>query len=214
MPHQLKAIKTSRVPNRVNLIFLDNSYLPLFVDDVVKLSLQKNQKIGKEKLSQIIQISSFYLGYEYALRQIAISPKTEKILSQKLKIFFFKASKKYKYFSDIDFDSTISDIVNKLTSKNLLNQSDFIKSFISKNRHKSKKQIKYFLSQKEVDTSNLDLKDINDIESIKKVLARKKISPEFLKDFKLKNKLYSSLFRKGFELSDIKVAIDDYFDLQ
>ena len=79
------------------MIFSDNSYLPFFIDDVVKFSLQKNQTLDEEKFSQVIFAALFYLGWEYALRQVAISPKTEKIISQKLKLFFIKRGRYEMY---------------------------------------------------------------------------------------------------------------------
>jgi len=210
----LTNIKTSRIPNRVNLSFSDDSYLPFLIDDVVKLSLQKNQSVDDEKLNQIVSASLLYLGQEYALRQIGISPKTQKIISQKLKLFFIKATHKYKHFSGFKFDSIISTIIDNLNSRNLLNQSDFIKSFVAKNHRKSANQIKFLLSQRGVDTSFLKLDKTNDLDSIKRILAKKKITRQVLTDFQAKNKLYASLFRQGFDISDIKAAIDDYLSLQ
>ena len=210
----LTNIKTSRVPNRVNLIFSDDSYLPFFIDDVFKLSLQKNQTIDEEKFSQIISAALFYLGREYALRQVAISPKTQKIISQKLKLFFIRTSQKYKHFSGFDFNSIISSIIADVNSKNLLNQDDFIKSFVAKNHRKSATQIKFLLAQKGVDVSSLKLDKSTDVDSIKRILAKKRITLEIIRDFKAKNNLYASLFRQGFEISDIKAAIDDYLSLQ
>ncbi len=207
-------IKTGRVSNQVNLTFSDNSYLPFFIDDVVKLGLQKNQTIDGEKFSQIISAALFYLGREYTLRQVAISPKTQKIISQKLKLFFQKTTRKYKHFIGFKTDEIISAIINDLNSKNLLNQDDFVKSFLAKNRRKSTNQIKFLLSQKGVDISSLKLDKTNDIDSIKRILAKKRPTKEFLKDFKAKNNLYASLFRQGFDISDIKAAIDDYLTLQ
>lgn len=207
-------IKASRIPNRVNLSFSDGSYVPFLIDDVVKLFLQKNQQIDETKLNQIISASLLYLGQEYALRQVAISAKTQKIISQKLKLFFIRIAQKYKHFSGFKFDLIILSIVDNLNSKNLLNQTDFVKSFLAKNHYKSANQIKFLLSQKGVDTSFLKLDKTNDINSINRILAKKKITRQVLNDFKAKNKLYASLFRQGFEISDIKAAIDDYLSLQ
>lgn len=210
----LTNIKTSLIPNRVNLIFSDNSYLPFLIDDMVKLSLQKNQTIDEAKFSQIISHSLFYLGREYALRQVAISPKTEKIIFQKLRLFFIKTTKKYKHFSGFKFDSLISTIIDDLNSKNLLNQEDFVASFLIKNHKKSVNQIKFLLSQKGVDISLVNIPKGDDLSSIKRILIKKRITKEILSDYKAKNKLYNSLFRQGFEFSDIKAAIDDYLSLQ
>lgn len=214
----LTNIKTSRIPNRVNLIFSNKSYLPLFIDDVVKLSLKKNQKIDSQKLTLIIDSSLKYLGREYALRQIAISPKSEKVLSQKLKLFFFKKIKKFKLFSkNPNTIQIIREIISDLKSKNLLNQSDYISYFIKKNKSKSKFQIKFLLNQQGIKIDSLDFDQIspkNDLVAIKKILAKKNISSLDLTDFKSKNKLFSSLFRRGFHFDDIQTAIDDLIQLK
>ena len=208
---KLNNIKISRIPNRVNLVFSDQSYLPFFIDDVVKLSLIKNQEIDSEKLNIIINACLKYLGKEYALRQIAFSPKTEKILSQKLKQFFFRTSQKFKLLSQFSTSSVIDEIIFELSDRNLFNQSDFTSYFINKNKSKSKSQIKFLLNQQGID---FDSSVLNDKQAIQKILSKKKVTTQFLSDFKLKSKLFASLFRRGFQLSDIKEAIDDFIQLK
>lgn len=210
----LTNIKASRIPNRVNLIFFDGFYLPLFIDDVVKLSLHKNEKIDEEKLNQIKSLSLSYLGREYALRQIAISPKTEKIIAQKLKIYFIKITKKFNLLSSFSYNSIIDQIISELNDKKLLNQSDFVNYFIQKNKSKSATAIKFLLKQKGVDISSLKLPFLNEKESIKKILSKKRIDNKMMFDYNYKNKVYASLFRAGFQLDDIKAAIDEYLTLQ
>ena len=210
----LTNIKTSRIPNRVNLIFSDGSYLPFFIDDVVRLKLVKNQALDPDQLDQIISTSLSYLGREYALRQIAISPKTETLISQKLRIFFIKKTQKFKLFSQANFLNIAKGIIQDLKDKNLLNQKDFVNYFINKNKSKSASEIKFLLRQKGVDLSEVDIPVGNEIGSIKKILAKKRVNRELMADFNYKNKLYASLFRHGFQISDIKAAIDDYLSLQ
>ncbi len=207
-------IKTSRIKNRVNLVFSDKNYLPFFIDDVVRLSLVKHQELSPEFLDQIKTLSLLYLGKEYALRQIAISPKTEKILFQKLKIFFYKKTQKIKLLSSIPTDSISNQIITELKDKKLLNQSDFIDYFIKKNKSKSVVEIKFLLNQKGVDTSSLNISPDNENQSIKKILSKKNINRNLLSDYSYKNKLYASLFRRGFSISTIKTAIDEYLSLQ
>src|SRR5574344_981904 len=109
---QLISIKpASRIKNRIWLSFSDSSFLPFFIDDVVKLSLQKNQEIDDQKLELITIKSLFYVGQEYALRQIAISPKTEKIIKQKLKTFFYKTIIKYQIKTKINIEDISADIL-------------------------------------------------------------------------------------------------------
>ena len=95
----LTNIKASRIPNRVNLVFSDGSYLPFLTDDIIKLSLKKNQSIDNNLLTKITITSLTYLGTDYSLRQIALSPKTEKILTHKLKLYFSRLKHKFILFS-------------------------------------------------------------------------------------------------------------------
>jgi SOS response regulatory protein OraA/RecX len=210
----LANIKTSRIKNRVNLVFSDGNYLPFFIDDTIRLSLSKNQELNPEKLDQIKSLCLLYLGKEYALRQIAISPKTEKILFQKLKTFFYKKTQKFKLLLSTPSDLVINQIIGDLKEKKFLNQESFIDYFIKKNKYKSIAEIKYLLNQQGIDTTSLNLSSDNENQSIKKILSKKHLTRELLSDFSYKNKLYSSLFRKGFSVSSIKTAIDEYLSLQ
>jgi len=214
---QLSNIKASRITNRVNLIFSDGSYLPFFIDDVVKLSLHKGQDVDVPQYDIIKDKSLLYLGREYALRQIAISPKTEKKLELKLKIYFQKFKKKYNLSDVNSVSSIINDIISDLNSRNLLNKTDFTTYFINKNRHKSRTEILYLLSQQGIESTpfvtdqlNID----NDLELIKKYLNKKKINPQDLKNFNYRQKIMASLFRRGFKISDIKAVIDDQINLK
>ena len=207
-------IKTSRIKNRVNLVFSDKNYLPFFIDDVVRLSLVKNQELNSEILDQIKYLSLLYLGKEYALRQIAISPKTEKILFQKLKIFFYKKTQKFNLLSLTPVDSIINQIIADLKEKKFLNQENFVDYFIKKNKFKSVVEIKYLLKQKGIDTSSLNISSDNENDSIKKILYKKKVNRKLLSDYSYKNKLYASLFRRGFTMVAIKTAIDEFLSLQ
>jgi len=207
-------IKTSRIKNRVNLIFSDKTYLPFFIDDVVRLSLIRHQELNLEKINQIKSLSLLYLGKEYALRQVAISPKTEKILSQKLKVFFLKITQKFKLLSCLSYDLMINQIVDNLKEKKLIDQSNYISYFLKKNKSKSALEIKFLLKQKGIDVSSINIPIKNEISSIKKILLKKNINKELMADFNYKNKLYSSFFRKGFSFSNIKTAIDEYLALQ
>jgi SOS response regulatory protein OraA/RecX len=211
---QIITIKASKTPNQVWLTFSDHSYLPFFIDDVVRLALVKNQEIDESKITLIVKTSLSYLGREYALRQIAISPKTEKILFQKLKTFFYKKTQKFKLLLSTPSDLVINQIIGDLKEKKFLNQESFIDYFIKKNKYKSIAEIKYLLNQQGIDTTSLNLSSDNENQSIKKILSKKHLTQELFSDFSYKNKLYSSLFRKGFSVSSIKTAIDEYLSLQ
>lgn len=207
-------IKTSRIKNRVNLVFSDKNYLPFFIDDVVRLSLVKNQQLNSEVLEKIKFLSLIYLGKEYAFRQIAISPKTEKVLFFKLKNYLKRTTQKFILLLGTDIDSVARQINDELKNKKFLDESDFVNYFIKKNKSKSVVQIKYLLQQQGVDVSKYKISSVNETETIKKILLKKKFNQNLLSDFNYKNKLYASLFRKGFSISTIKTAIDEYLSLQ
>jgi len=215
---QITSIKpASRIKNRIWLSFSDSSFLPFFIDDVVKLSLQKNQEIDDQKLELITTKSLFYVGQEYALRQIAISPKTEKIIKQKLKAFFYKIIIKYQIKAKVNTDDIINEILAKLIDRELLNSKSFITYFVKKNQRKSKRQILFLLQQQGINSESIssDIFDqTDDVEKIKKILIKKKFDADDFADFNKKNKITSSLYNKGFSLSDIKCAIDDLLNFR
>jgi regulatory protein len=200
-------------PNQVWLTFSDSSFIPFFIDDVVKLSLAKSQEVDDEKFNLIINTCLLFLGREYSLRQIAISPKTEKIINQKLKLFFRKTILRYKINSNnLNSDEVGRLLIQELKDKKLLNEADFIAYFVKRNYKKSRQQIIYSLQQLGVNSSHLSSLDINsksEVDKIKDFLIKKKVSKSNLTDFKEKNKIKASLYRRGFNLSDINAAIDD-----
>lgn len=215
---QIISIKASKTKNQLWLTFSDQSFIPFFIDDVVKLNLIKNQEINDSKYHLIIQTCLQFIGREYALRQIAISPKTEKILNQKLKFFFKKAILKYQIKTHHqNLSEIIQQIIDELKAKKLLNDSDFINYFVKRNSKKSRQQVVYFLRQLGVNPDlllKLEFNQESDIDKIKKFLEKKNIDKSKLTNFKEKSKLKASLFRRGFNLSDINDAIDDWLNFR
>lgn len=208
----------SKRPNQVWLSFSDSSYLPFFIDDVVKLSLIKNQEIDEEKLNLIIRTALEFLGREYSLRQIAISPKTEKIINQKLNLFFRKTILKYKLNSnDLNLTEISGQIISYLKDKKLLNQKEFVSYFVKRNQKKSQQQIIYLLQGLGIGQeflSSLKTNKQSETEKIKIFLDKKGIDKSKLTDFKEINKVKASLFRRGFNLSDINAVIDDLINFR
>lgn len=207
----ITSIKAARKrPNQVWLSFSDSSYLPFFIDDVVKLSLIKNQEIDEEKLKLITRTALQFLGREYALRQIAISPKTEKIINQKLNLFFRKTILKYKLNSnDLNLTEICQQIISDLKNKKLLNQADFVSYFVKRNQKKSQQQIIYLLKGLGINQeflSSIKIDKQSEIDKIKKIVLKKKNIDKL--------KLKSSLFRRGFNFSDINVVIDDLINFR
>lgn len=209
---QLISLKASKINNRLWLTFSDNSYLPFFIDDVVKLSLSKNEQIDDSRYLQILNTSLTYLAREYALRQIALSPKTEKIIKQKLSLYFKKVKAKYKInHSSLNSSEIIDHVVKELIDKKLLNDQDYINYFVKRNYKKSKQQILYSLRQQGLSSdllSEISFDQDSDQEKILHYLSKKKINIEDITDFNEKNKIKAKLYRQGFSLSDINSIFD------
>lgn len=213
---KILAIKTSRVPNRICLNFSDGIFLPIFIDDFVLLKLSKDQEIEDEMFERIVHLSLFYLLYESALRQISYSPKNKIALKNKLSLFHKKNILKYKIGFDSKYNGIIDEVVSKVTVQGLLNDDDFLKFFIGKNKRKSNQELIYLL--KSQGFSETKIRDFlpaeNEKEKIKNFFLKKKFTKNDFSDFRIKNKIISSLYRKGFNLGDIKAAIDCLSDFR
>lgn len=210
----VKSIKKSIIPSRVNVQFGDGNYLPFFIDDIIKLSIKKGEVLDTDRFNNLIQTSYQYLIKDYALRQIASSPKTKKLLNQKISQKKYQLSKKYPLLKDAVQNSLIvNQVVDDLQDLGLLNDIDYAKYVINHHRAKSPQYIRYLLLQKGVNLKNLPddiFSQIDSSQNIKKYLLKKFSKPQDLADFNTKNKFISSMLRKGFTHSEVKTVIDDF----
>lgn len=200
---QIVAINHSRQPQKIWLKFDNDSLLPLRVDDLVILGIKKFIDIDSDFFKKIQESSAKFALTEYALRQIAISPKIAKLLTQKLKIYSHRLVQKYNYPRDL-ISNLIEIVVAEISQKNLLDEAAFIESYLRRHQKMSQLQLKYnlrALGLSYIPTSS-------DKEKIVKLLSSK-ISNLDLSDFKTKNKLIASLCRKGFAIDLVKTTIDE-----
>ena len=210
----IKSIKKSAIPSRANVQLSDGNYLPLLIDDVIKLSLKKGELLDSDRLNSLIQTSFRYLIKDYALRQIASSPKTKKLLNQKISQKKYQLSQKYPLFKEVVKNTLITDqVVQDIKDLGLLNDIDYAKYAINRHRTKSTQYIRHLLIQKGVNLNNLPddiFSQIDSSKNIRKYLLKKFSKPQDLADFNTKNKFISSMLRKGFTHSEVKTVIDDF----
>ncbi len=210
----IKSIKKSAIPSRANVQLSDGNYLPLLIDDVIKLSLKKGELLDTDQLNSLIQTSFSYLIKEFALRQIAASPKTNKILNQKIFQKKYLLSQKYPLFKEITKNTLVTDqVIQDIEDLGLLNDIDYAKYAINRHRAKSPQFIRFLLLQKGVNLKNLPddiFSQIDSSQNIKKHLLKKFSKPQDLADFNTKNKFIRSMLRKGFTHSEVKTVIDDF----
>ncbi|MGI5841321.1 MAG: hypothetical protein ACOX6N_03840 [Patescibacteria group bacterium] len=210
MTVSIKSIKPSRFPNRVNIHFDSGLILPFPFDQALKLSLQKNLSLHDKEYRDIVAKSVYYLALEFALRQVAMSPKTDKVIAPKIKNKIKGVIIKYRIDSSFfDSDSITASVIAILKKKDLLKPEDYLRFILQKNRHKSNRHLQFLLSKQGIDSKLLGQVESDDKSKIKHLLDKKNVTKQDLSDFKTKNKIIASLFRKGFSLNDVKTVIDE-----
>lgn len=209
----LVSIKASRIPNRVYLRFSDGKYLPFFIDDVVIHSLRSGMDLDELIFKKIVNVALTYLLKDYSLRQIAISPKTTKILTFKLSLYLRRLTKKYQLaLSESEKIELVESNILKLKEKGLINDEEYINFFIKKNSRKSRQEIMFLLKKNGIDTSIIPSEKLNnegDKDKIKNLIIKKIHNSSDLIDFNNRKKVTAYLIRKGFSYDDVKFTIDD-----
>jgi len=206
MPLQLQRLLPSRrTKNRVWLIFSNSLKLPFYADDVLKLGLKTKFEISDDLFEKIKTRSLYYLLYNYSLNQVALSPKIRQTLLPKVrqKLYFYQ--KKYKLTGDYQF--LIEEIIDKLSSLNLLDEISFSHHLLQKNKKRSRQYLSRLFSFYHLPLPQDNSRE--DIQNIRDTLLRKKYISLNLSDNTVKNKLIASLLRKGFAYNDIKTVIDE-----
>jgi len=208
----LASIRSSRLKNRLYLSFSDNFVLPFFIDDYVLLKLKKGQEINQALFQQLIGKSVNYQLKNYALRQLGLSPKTKKIITQKLLAYLNTVIIKYQLpISLIDKNTLVLEVVDYLETNKFLNESAYVDYFIKKNIKKPRRFLEYHLKTNGINVSSyaqLLPESDTETDNVKSLIAKKYLLSE-LSDYQNKNKIIAALYRKGFPLSAIKAAIDD-----
>ena len=199
---QLIQIKKSHSSDKVWLTFDDGSFIPFKVDDVVIYKLKTNTEVDFDLLSQL---SLKFLLNNYALRQIAISPKISQILIPKLKNQARYYQKKYGLIIS-NSELIITEIINYLNQNNWLDTTAYANFLLKKHHKKSKRYLEQLFSFYHLD-KNLLIN--NDQDNLKNLLLKKINKLPKPLDFKTKNKVIASLVQKGFAYSDIKFVIDE-----
>jgi len=198
---QILQVKKSRSNDKIWLTFDDGSFIPFKLDDYVLEKL----KIGQEvDFNRLCQLSLKFLLNNYALRQIAISPKIGAILIPKLKNQARYYQKKYNIIAGSS--QIIDETINYLEANNWLDKTAYAKFLIKKHSKKSKRYLEQLFNFYHLDKTLLIN---NDKVNLKNLLLKKISHISKPLDFKTKSKLMQSMVQKGFAYSDIKSVIDE-----
>lgn len=190
-------IEEQKNKKRVN-IFVDNAFFcGLNKETAILFRLKENSEIDEKTLKNAIFESEVKSAFEKAIDYISSRIHTKKELFDKL----FK-----KGFEKKVIDSAIF----KLEEYNYVNDELFAKTFVQENYKYSKKMLENKLKQKGVSSEiisnvlelNTDEKEEELCEKQLKKLLKSKNKNDFSKEEL--QKIYMSLFRKGFEFDLIK----------
>jgi regulatory protein len=203
---QIVAINPSRKSQQIWLKFDNDSLLPLKVDDLISLKLVKYSDLSEGQYQQVQEASAKYLLLEYSLRQIAISPKVESLLRQKLKIYCHRLVTKYSLPLDI-LDKHINSTINKLSQDGLLDQHKYIEHLQRIYPKKSIFELNYLAHRLGI-TDSISVDNDHELAKIKAIVRQKSRSMNLM-NYQARNKLIANLNRKGFPINIIKNAIDE-----
>lgn len=192
-------IEQQKNKNRVN-IFIDNDFCcGLEKETAIIFGLKVGKEINEEKINQAILASEEKRAFEKAIDYLSVRMHTKKELTLKLQKKEFR-------------QDAILGAIKKLEEYNYIDDRVFANEFISQNKKYSKQTLKNKLLQKGVSneiveevTQNYDDED--------DVILCKKYAEKYLKSKKVltfadRQKLITSLLRKGFKFATIKSVLN------
>lgn len=202
MPKITQIAAQQKNKNRIS-VFVDKKYsFSLTLDQMIELRLHAGQEIAEEDIRGYVKLSQDGKYYERAIQKLARRQHSEfeirKYLQQK------EAS-----------EELISQIVEKLLSKNYLNDQSFAQMWVRNGRelkNRSSRMLRLELRQKGIDSAVIDqvLEESEDDEMIalKQLIEKKKR----LSRYQDRQKFIQYLVGKGFSYSKVQAVLDEELD--
>ena len=198
--------------NRYKVYLKDDSSIILHENIILKYNLLLTKKI--DNLDELKDENDFYLLYDIALKYINIKMRCESEIRTYLK-------KK-----QID-NNVINKVINKLKEDNLINENNYVKSFVADKINLNKlgqNKIRNELLKLKIDESiiNEELSKINQedlINNLESLVDKKIKSNKTYAGDVLKQKILTDLINKGYKKEDIlnvltqkDLSNDDLYD--
>lgn len=201
----MRIVSIESVKSKKNKITLDDRRtLYLYDSEIKKLNLVEDMNIDNDLYSVIFEDYLVARAKKKALAILEKAMNTKCQLRDKLK--------RNDYNEDV-----INIVMGFLEEYNLINDYDYAKAYInSYSNKKSVRVLEFDLEVKGVDRNiikeligELDTEDI-EIRNIEKFVSRYRDAEGNILQEK-RNKLKSSLYRKGYKVDNIKRVIDDIY---
>lgn len=196
-----KIIKTriSPIKQLVYLTFDDTSYFPISIDDYYHLHPDSYHP-------DLVKLSLVHLLKQYALGQIAISPKSLSLLTLKIRRRYYQLLRRYHYPEPAPVDQLLSlDIIPYLQTHHLIDDSAYVEHLIRRHPTKSTRHLIFLLTKSGISRSQYApyLVSLNQQENqkIRRLLPKLSHLPY--------SKLLSWFANRGFSIDSIKSVIDE-----
>ena len=186
-------------------IFTDDGFLTsLSIDAVIQYGIKEGTIIPEDKLDEIKKEDTVKYAKEKAMEYIAYSPRSGFQVRQKLKQ------------KGIDDDS-IEETMKALEYYHYVDDAEFVREFAKSYKGKlGRKAIVQKLKEKGVDAETIDdnlILDEDEQRTVAKQTAENIVSKNRgLDQYKLKQKIYQTLTRKGFSYDMISSVTEEILD--
>ena len=185
----------------------------LAVEAWAEKKFKKGEELTETDFDFIVNESLKWLAKDYILRQLGISQKSKVVLKSKTKIKILNWLKENKIDFETDRLEELIDIeLNKLEENKIIDDNQYVISFINKSKRKSNRQIEYELKNKGIcgDVVRQALAEReNGEEEVIRNLISKKLKNNNKLSFEERGKLIASLIRRGFSIDKVKSLIDE-----
>ena len=192
----------TKIDSRRQKVVLDNEYVfSLYNSEIRKYNIEPDCQITEGFISDLSNEVLYPRAKERALYLVGSRDRTRKQLEDKLKESFYS-------------EEIIEKVLAFLTSYGYIDDERFASNYIKmKKNSKSRRQIECELMRKGINSSIikqvvLDEYEDGEMEAIKCILNKTKYKT-MLEDKSSRNKVITSLLRRGFEYEQITRCIDE-----
>jgi len=185
----------------------------LAVEAWAEKKFKKGEELTETDFDFIVNESLKWLAKDYILRKLSISQKSKVVLKSKTKIKILNWLKENKIDFKTDRLEELIDIeLNKLEENKIIDDNQYVISFINKSKKKSNRQIEYELKNKGISGDVVRqalVERENGEEEVIRNLISKKLKNNNKLSFGERGKLTASLIRRGFSIDKVKSLIDE-----
>ena len=184
--------------DRYSVYINDEFAFGLGEQQLVELGISKGQEISKQELEKFLKYSHAGKAYDRAIAMIARRPRSRKEIRD--------------YLARKDYDEpTIDSVVTKLIDKELLNDAQFAKDWVSWRQAttpRSRRRLQAELRKKGVDQEEIEsaLEAVGHEEELEQI---KEIIEKRARNYDSEEKLMAYLARQGYNYDVIRQALDE-----